>query len=150
MANFRNFRERAESQCLTMRRKLFLACKVLNNLRLTDKIEFHNQTAEDLIPLFVEAIEDIDDQMNIDEVPYKIIDLYEVLIDDEDERTIELNKDPRKFYDKKINFNREVEDIVNNYQTLEDIETGRKRKKYQFITERNVPKAKKLTRKLDI
>jgi hypothetical protein len=95
-----------------MRKKLFLACKAVNNLRLTNKIEFHGRIPDEIIPDFIEALEDIDDQGTvasggpITRVPIKIIELYERLIDESDSEVLELYEDTRPLYDKSHGKNR--------------------------------------------
>ena len=99
---------------MNMRKKLFLACKAVNNLRLTDKIEFHGRIPDEIIPDFIEALEDIDDQGTvasggpITRVPIKVIELYERLIDDDrqDSEVLELYEDTRPLYDKSHGKNR--------------------------------------------
>lgn len=90
---------------MNKRKDLFVACSIVNKLRLTNKIKFDGLMPEDVIYNFIEAIEDIDDQGRIDDVPEEIIDFYEELIgweeDDDDDEIADLFNSTRPLYEKK-------------------------------------------------
>ena len=102
----------------TARKRLFLACKEINGLGITKPIRFHGIAAKDVVPDFLEAMENIDDDRRIDDLSDMAIDLYELIVDDKDEEIRALNDDEKPLYDKK--------------------RKGRKRK-YQNLIERNDP-----------
>jgi hypothetical protein len=58
--------------------------KALNKKKLTKAVSVKGDV-EDMTEDFISAIEDIDDNNKIDDVPEKVIDFYEGLIDDDDD-----------------------------------------------------------------
>ena len=69
--------------------------KALNKKKLTKKIKVKGDV-EDLQEDFISAIEDIDDNGKIDDVPEAVIDFYEGLIDDEDDDDEKADKGKKK------------------------------------------------------
>ena len=94
-----------------------MCCREINNLDLTDEIVFHGITAKDVIHDFIAAVEDIDDQGDINDLSSMALELYEVAIDESNEAVQALFNDERPLYDKR---------------------RGRKRK-YQHLIDRNDP-----------
>lgn len=88
---------------MELRKKLFLACREINNLGLTDKVDYHGLVPEDIIWNFVEAVEDIDDQLHIDDLSDFTIDLYELIVDHDGEDGVvkDLFDCKRPLYEKK-------------------------------------------------